>query len=360
MDEIWLSAKLITDADLPLSEERRVELLLKTLPIAPNLSPVNRTETTRQTLDLFRLIRRIARRFGMDALGAHITSMTNHPSDMLTVLWLWNWSARADARNREYNVQADAELMLPIVPLLETIDDLRRGADILNATLAMPVYRDYVRAQGDQQMVMVGYSDSTKDGGYLAAQWALHRSQLKIFSSAKYQGVHVTFFHGRGGSLGRGGGPAARAVRSLPSESFDGSLRLTEQGEVLAERYDDPRIAHRHLEQMLWSVLTAATHSTDPETNTWRSLMDRLADESLAAYRRLVDHEGFRAVLPQRYADCGHRAASDRLASFSPERGWPDRGPASDSLGVQLDPVPMPAARLVRHGVRGREAGRRG
>ncbi|TWT36962.1 Phosphoenolpyruvate carboxylase [Posidoniimonas corsicana] len=293
MEEIWKSAKLISDDDLPLSEERRVELLLQTLPVAPNLSPVNRSETTRETLDLFRLLRRIARRFGMGALGGHVISMTTSPSDLLTVLWLWRWSERADARNREYDAQIDVNLRLPVVPLFETIDDLQNGAQILTDALAIPEYREHVRGLGEEQMVMVGYSDSTKDGGYLAAQWALHRGQLNIFEAAKQQGVHVTFFHGRGGSLGRGGGPAARAILSLPSETFDGSVRLTEQGEVLAERYDDPHIAHRHLEQMLWSVLTAATHNTSAEMGDWRDLMDRLAASSLRAYRSLVDHDGF-------------------------------------------------------------------
>ncbi|MEM6654905.1 MAG: phosphoenolpyruvate carboxylase, partial [Planctomycetota bacterium] len=101
------------------------------------------------------------------------------------------------------------------------------------------------------------------------------------------------FFHGRGGSLGRGGGPAARAILSLPGDSFDGALRLTEQGEVLAERYDDPAIGHRHLEQVVWSVLMAATHSGPAELDEWRSVMDMLAEDSLAAYRELVDHEAF-------------------------------------------------------------------
>ncbi|TWT78203.1 Phosphoenolpyruvate carboxylase [Posidoniimonas polymericola] len=293
MEEIWKSARLISDSDLPLSEERRVELLLRTLPVAPNLSPVNRSETTRETLDLFRLLRRIARRFGMESLGGHVISMTTSPSDLLTVLWLWRWSERADARNREYNVEADADLRLPIVPLFETIDDLHNGAQILTDALAIPEYREHVRGLGEEQMVMVGYSDSTKDGGYLAAQWALHRGQLSIFEAAKQEGVHVTFFHGRGGSLGRGGGPAARAILSLPSETFDGSVRLTEQGEVLAERYDDPNIAHRHLEQMLWSVLTAASLNSSSEAGEWRGAMDKLSAASLTAYRQLVDHDGF-------------------------------------------------------------------
>lgn len=299
MEEIWRAARLVGD-DEPLTEQRRMELLLHTLPVAENLSPVRLTDTARETLTLFRTLRRVARRFGMSTLGAHVVSMTHNPSDVLTVLWLWKWSERTDGGDPQ-----DAELRLPIVPLLETIDDLRRGPQILADMLAVPEYREHVRALGDQQMVMIGYSDSTKDGGYLAANWALQRGQLEVFAEARREGVHVTFFHGRGGALGRGGGPAARAILSLPGETFDGSLRLTEQGEVLADRYDDPNIAHRHLEQVFWSVLMASTHDySRDDLADWRTTMDRMADASLHAYRELVESAGggfvefFRSATP--------------------------------------------------------------
>ncbi|MCA9238817.1 MAG: phosphoenolpyruvate carboxylase, partial [Planctomycetales bacterium] len=290
MEEIWRSANLISEADLPLSEERRVQLLRQTLPVAANLSPVNRTETTRQTLDLFRLLRRIARRFGMASLGAHVISMTNHPSDLLTVLWLWKWSERADARNREYNVDADASLCLPISPLFETIDDLHAGAEILIAALAVPEYRAYVKSQGDEQMVMVGYSDSTKDGGYLAAQWALHRSQLQVFQTAKQRGVHVTFFHGRGGSLGRGGGPANSAILAQPPHSVDGRFKLTEQGEVIFARYGNPVLAIRHVESVAAATLLQSAPSVEKRnTEMTEKYADMAAQLDEAAHNRFLD-----------------------------------------------------------------------
>lgn len=295
MNEIWQAANMLAEGQT-LSEEERCKLLIETLPLAPNLAPVGLSDDARKTLNLFRLLRRITRRFGMANIGGHIMSMTTQPSDILTVLWLWKWSTRTDAEkfdDREELAELDDSLLLPIMPLFETIDDLTRGTDILADVLKFPEYREYVHQQGDQQTVMIGYSDSTKDGGYLAAAWALQRGQLQIYESAKQEGIHVTFFHGRGGSLGRGGGPAARAILSLPSETFDGSLRLTEQGEVLAERYDDPNIAHRHLEQVLWSVLMAATHTSSEETSRWRSIMDQLAEKSLGAYRDMVDHKAF-------------------------------------------------------------------
>ncbi|MEM6798674.1 MAG: phosphoenolpyruvate carboxylase [Planctomycetota bacterium] len=296
MEEIWRATQFLP-ADQELTEENRQKLLLETLPIASNLSPVGLSETANRTLELFGLLRRIARRFGMSALGGHVISMTKAPSDLLTILWFWKWSERVDhwreGHNPEETAQADAADLLPIVPLFETIDDLEHGTEILTAALDLPVYRDHVRGLDDRQIVMIGYSDSTKDGGYLSAAWSLQAAQIEIFAAAKEYGIDVTFFHGRGGSLGRGGGPAARAIQSLPSTAFDGTLRLTEQGEVLAERYDDPLVAHRHLEQVVGSVLLAATKDSTQKPEAWRESMQRLSDASLQTYRELVDHPGF-------------------------------------------------------------------
>ena len=164
-------------------------------------------------------------------------------------MWKWGWRT----------TYGDAEPLpsMPIIPLFETIDDLTRGADVLAELMQIPQYRKYLEAAGEPltQVIMVGYSDSTKDGGYLAASWGLLRSQERLAAVAAKHGIKLVIFHGRGGALGRGGGPAARAIMSLPSKSVGGSLRMTEQGEVLAERYDDPQIAQRHLEQVTWATL---------------------------------------------------------------------------------------------------------
>src|SRR5690606_22993163 len=137
---------------------------------------------------------------------------------------------------------------------------------------------------GMRQTIMVGYSDSTKDGGYLAACWGLYRAQAELYGVAESAGVHLTFFHGRGGSLGRGGGPAARSIASLPEHTVDGAIRITEQGEVLAERYDDPQIAHRHLEQVVAATLMSGA-SKRPDESAWAQRMNRLRDRAYAAYR---------------------------------------------------------------------------
>ncbi|MEO1495725.1 MAG: phosphoenolpyruvate carboxylase [Planctomycetota bacterium] len=287
MEELWRAIGLLK-ADQVLSEEDRQGLLLETLPIAANIAPIDLSETAQRTLQLFRVLRRSARRFGGDCLGSHVISMTRYPSDLLTVLWLWTWSERVDGGQPE-----DAALHLPVAPLFETIDDLTHAVQILGDALAAKPYRDHVAACSDRQTVMIGYSDSTKDGGYLAAAWSLQQAQIELHELAEREGVRLTFFHGRGGSLGRGGGPAARSILSLPAETFDGSLRLTEQGEVLAERYDNDAIAHRHLEQVLWAAIIAGTRPTPEPASEWRDRMTTISEQSLSAYRRLVDHPDF-------------------------------------------------------------------
>ncbi|MCA9237274.1 MAG: phosphoenolpyruvate carboxylase, partial [Planctomycetales bacterium] len=297
INELWQAAGLCADP-ASLDEEAREQLLLATM-ADERLPGVDfaGSELTVESLQLFALLRRIARHGGMAPLGAHVLSMTKRPSDILAMLWLWRWSERVDGGHPR-----DGELRLPLSPLFETIDDLHAAADTLRMAFSIAQYRDYLAAQGNDQMVMVGYSDSTKDGGYLAAQWALQQSQIEMQRVADEFGVRLTFFHGRGGSLGRGGGPAARGILSLPAEAFSGSLRLTEQGEVLAERYDTPQIAYRHLEQVSWAALMSASRQPSPPPEPWSELMADLAERSLTAYRKLVDAPGFtdfyRAVTP--------------------------------------------------------------
>jgi phosphoenolpyruvate carboxylase len=216
-------------------------------------------------------------------------SLTRCPADVLSVLWLWRQAQRR-ARDAGGPVAAAD---IAVVPLFEKIHDLACAHDTLGAILDVPAYRDHVRGRGDRQMVMVGYSDSTKDGGYLAACCGLQSSQERLHAAAAARGVALTFFHGRGGSLGRGGGPAARGILSLPAETLDGSLRLTEQGEVLAERYDDVEIARRHLEQVTWATLVAASVRRAEPAAEWTALAARMAERSWAVYRDLVDQPGF-------------------------------------------------------------------
>ena len=287
MEEFWRGAGLLSNEGPPTENERQ-RLLTGGLDPRGAEKPTVPSPRMVETLNLFRTLRRIGRQFGMSALGGHVVSMTREPSDLLTVLWLWKWSEQTDGGHPR-----DTELRLPVVPLFETIGDLERAAEILATLLDNPSYREWLAGLDDRQIVMIGYSDSTKDGGYLAACWNLQRAQTDLHNVAASRGVKLTFFHGRGGSLGRGGGPAARAILSLPTPAFDGSLRLTEQGEILAERYDDPKVAYRHLEQVLWSVLVASTPGGDPIPAAWSERMNRFAESSFTAYRTLVEHPSF-------------------------------------------------------------------
>ena len=273
-----------------LSEEQRCQVLMKSMLGEVAIRGVELSEQTQETIDLFDVLHQVNEQFSDRALGAHVVSMTSHASDALGVLWLWRITNPGSTR------------CTPIVPLLETIDDLKHGPEILDQMLCNDSYRQHLKQHSDRQIVMLGYSDSTKDGGYISACWALYRAQRELSQVAARHHVSLTFFHGRGGSLGRGGGPTAKSILSLPQGTFDGSLRLTEQGEVLAERYDDPAIAHRHLEQVLWSSLLAVHSSPHAQQSQWYEMMHEIADLSFAKYRELIERpffvHYFRTVTP--------------------------------------------------------------
>jgi len=243
----------------------------------------------RDTLQLFEVLHRAVARFGPECVGTAIISLTRSPADVLAVLWLWRW-ARAQAVSRGEPLAASD---IDISPLFEKINDLTHAHNTLASILDEPSYRDHLAGRGHRQIVMVGYSDSTKDGGYLAACCGLQAAQSNLHAAAAARGVSLTFFHGRGGSLGRGGGPAARGILSLPAETLDGSLRLTEQGEVLAERYDDTEVACRHLEQVSWATLVASSVRRSEPRREWTDVAARMAERSWTVYRELVDQPGF-------------------------------------------------------------------
>ena len=276
-----------------LSEPERQAILRKTLGSTEPLREKELSPLAQDTLRLFRVLHATIERCGLNALGAHVISMTRYPSDVLTVLWFWQRACK------ERKPEAPISTGLRIAPLFEKIGDLHDAPTALAAILDDPAYGDYLKAQQSRQIVMVGYSDSTKDGGYLAACWGLYRSQDLLQQVALQRNVRLTFFHGRGGSLGRGGGPAARGILSLPPDALGGSLRLTEQGEVLAERYDDVHIAYRHLEQVTWATLVASNLPRPSVKPEWIELMESLAARSLGVYRELVDQPGFIAFFEE-------------------------------------------------------------
>jgi phosphoenolpyruvate carboxylase len=268
-----------TDDYAACSEEERTRLLTHELEIARPLTPaiLDLDDETDETLGLFRLVRAAYERIGPEAIDTYIISMTEDVSDVLGVLVMARDAGCADG--------------LDITPLFETVRDLHRAPEVLDALLRCEPYRAHVARRGDHQQVMIGYSDSNKDGGYLTATWQLQRAQRALAEVADRHGVSLTLFHGRGGSIGRGGGPANAAIRAQPPESVRGRLKLTEQGEVIAARYRDNRLAHRHLEQIVHAVLITARPDRSPKTTSRTDqVMDELADIARDAYRSLI-HE---------------------------------------------------------------------
>ncbi len=264
------------------------------------------SEATRELLDVFELLAEtIAARPG--AIGSYVISMTSDRSDLLEVLVLMRevglWRrVRTDAGVR---VESD----LDISPLFETVRDLAGSGQLVRDLFSDPVYREHLRARGMFQEIMLGYSDSNKDGGYWMANWRLHRAQADLARACADADVTLRFFHGRGGTVARGGGRAHRAILSAPRESRSGRIRFTEQGEVITFRYTLPDLARRHLEQIVNATLLAAASATAPgastETNTpparpgthadtqLDTLMDALSDSSMQHYRELVDRPDF-------------------------------------------------------------------
>ena len=299
MGEVLAAAGRVADAATfsALDEPARRALLVSSMPAAESPASASVCDIAvdgliplaSDTLRLFEVLHRAIARFGPECLGAAIISLTRSPADVLAVLWLWRW-ARTRAASRGEAVAASD---IDISPLFEKINDLAHAHDTLAAILDEPCYRDHLAGRGHRQIVMVGYSDSTKDGGYLAACYGLQTAQGNLHAAAKARGVSLTFFHGRGGSLGRGGGPAARGILSLPPETLDGSLRLTEQGEVLAERYDDTEVACRHLEQVSWATLVASSVRRSEPRREWTDVAARMSERSWTVYRELVDQPGF-------------------------------------------------------------------
>ena len=234
------------------------------------------TADTAETWALFRLLARTQQVYGRELLGPFIISMTRGPADILTVLSLARWAGCADG--------------LQIVPLFETLADLEAAPRIVGDLFALDLYREHLATCGGEQIVMIGYSDSNKDGGYLASSWALYQAQERIAQVCKKHNIKLTLFHGRGGTVARGGGPANRAIRAQPPGTVNGRFRLTEQGETIVSRYSDPDLAHRHLEQIVSAVILASVE-TFHETSlhrSWREAMSVMSALARAEYRALV------------------------------------------------------------------------
>ncbi len=281
-------ANLFVAAGTSYPEDRagRTALLLSELNSRRPLSPPNTPLDPGDSLDLFRTLARLVDDFGDDVLGSYIVSMTTGVDDILAPVLLAREVGLVDL--------SAGVSRLGFVPLFETIDDLRGVEATLDQLLTIPAYRRIVELRGAVQEVMVGYSDSNKDGGIATSQWEIHKALRVIRDVAARHNICIRVFHGRGGTVGRGGGPTNESILAQPSGVIDGQIKITEQGEVIADKYGQPEIAHRNLDLALSAVLEATvaqkTSRHDPALMAeWSAVMETISASSYAAYRRFVE-----------------------------------------------------------------------
>lgn len=272
----------VHEAYATLPEDARITVLQRELatprPLAAPDADVG--EDARRALAFLRELREAGERFGANARGSSIVSMTEGASDVLEALLLAKEAGLAD---------------LDVTPLFETMADLEAAPSVMERLFALPVYLEHVRRRGVQE-VMIGYSDSNKDVGFASANWALYRAQDGLARVCREAGVPLRLFHGRGTSIGRGGGPAGRAILAQPPGSLAGRMRMTEQGEALSDRYSDPDLAHRHLEQVTHAFLLSSARDAGPLPEldpAFAEGADVLAESAGAEYRALLTSDGF-------------------------------------------------------------------
>ena len=261
--------------DLP-EDEKQAQVLCEIVNPRP-LFPAEPafSDETNMIIATWRMIADAHRRYGPDVIDTVIASMSKTPSDVLTLLLFAS----------EVGIKDHVDL----VPLFETVDDLHNAPAVMAALFDMPEYHAALTARGMRQQIMIGYSDSSKDGGYLASNWGLYVAQQELGEMCRRYGVQVELFHGRGGSIGRGGGPTNHAILAQSPAAIQGRIKMTEQGEVIAYRYSNADIARRHLHQVMHAVLLSTCVPSAPEVRSeWRAAMDILAEAGRTAYRRFV------------------------------------------------------------------------
>lgn len=292
--EVLAHAGVVADY-AALSEAGRTALLeteLRSLrPLIPAELPYS--EATNEIVETFRTITTINQQLAPGAIQTVIVSMTRGVSDVLTVLLF----------AREAGVLALPNGGIDIVPLFETGEDLAHCETVIEACWQNPTYRAHVTRRGNVQEIMIGYSDSNKDVGFVAANWALYEAQRKLRDCGTAHAISMRLFHGRGGSIGRGGGPTNEAILAQPPGSVAGQIKITEQGEVISDRYSLPHLAKRHLEQVVHAVVKAAFAQPVDPPRAWTTALETLATRSLRSYRELVYEtpefvEFFREVTP--------------------------------------------------------------
>lgn len=291
LDEITSSLKIFarskTSTYLQMSESERVAFLTSELegqrPLIPH--ELHYSKETADTVQVFRTMAQCQDAYGQEAIDTYIVSMTQEMSDLLCILLF--------AKEAGFFSEAYPHRSISVVPLFETIQDLRRAPEILESLLANSAYKSYLVKQGMVQEIMIGYSDSGKDGGIVSSNWELYKVQQQLAKMARKYGIGLRLFHGRGGSIGRGGGPSHRAIMTQPRGSVLGRLKLTEQGEVISAKYSLHAIAVRNFEQLASAVLESSLQELsapdgEAENSSWQGFMEEFSAAAFKAYRQLV------------------------------------------------------------------------
>ncbi|HEY3177625.1 MAG TPA: phosphoenolpyruvate carboxylase [Casimicrobiaceae bacterium] len=314
ISELLLRARLADDY-ASLEESARVELLAREIADPRLLTSPHLEYSPRivSELNVLRAAAEVHERYGAAALPNYIISKCASASDLLEVAVLL----------KEVGLVRGKSLALNIVPLFETIDDLACCGDVMRDAFAIPAYRTMIEGHGRWQEVMLGYSDSNKDGGYLTANWALYRAEMSLVDAFRAAGIKLRLFHGRGGTVGRGGGPSYEAILAQPVGSVAGGLRITEQGEIIASKYSDADLGRRNLEALVAATLEASLEDTErlgARAKRYFEIMDALSTHAYRAYRSLVYETPefpayFRAATP--IAEIGELNIGSRPASRS-------------------------------------------
>jgi phosphoenolpyruvate carboxylase len=281
----------VTDDYAALSEDEKMKTLENVLmdPRPVLLLNEDYSKETQEMIKVFTMIKEAHETFGKKSILVYLVSMTQSASDLLEVLVL-----AKEAGIYRLHADGTVESHLNVAPLLETVDDLIAGPNIMETLFNLDVYRNHLKIHGDSQEIMLGYSDGSKDGGTLTANWKLYKAQLEIHDMAKRHNIGLKFFHGRGGSLGRGGGPLNRSILSQPRETLGDGVKITEQGEVLSSRYLLEDIAYRSLEQATSTLIEASVNLSEESEQqhlrekAWEEAMEEISDISLKKYQSLV------------------------------------------------------------------------
>ncbi len=299
---------------LQLKPEERFVILTEELGRHDLRAPKQLDEQSAKVLDTFKAISDLIEQFGPEVIETYIVSMTKHPEDLIAAAVLAKEAGLVEINS--------GIAKIGFAPLLETVAELRSADQILEQLLSNPTYRQLVKLRGDIQEVMLGYSDSNKDAGIATSQWEIHQAQRRLRDVAIRYGVKLRLFHGRGGSVGRGGGPTYDALIALPWGSLDGQIKMTEQGEVISDKYSIPMLAKENVELTLAAALEATVLNRGPRQpqeflTKWNSCMDLISENAFSRYRTLIDHPDLPAYF---YASTPVEQLGDMFLGSRPSR----------------------------------------